>query len=88
MMKYIAYWGQPMFPGTIPYAYKSLQDLRKGFLEYCEGVGVDDCSGPVYGWSEENWESAVEFQGIGTPFDHPWMIVERGPRGGVKIENA
>ena len=87
-MRYIAYWGQPMFPGTIPYPYSSLKAMREGFLEYCEAVGVDDCSGPVYGWTPEAWESAVEFQGIGAPFDYPWMIVERGPRGGVKVSNA
>lgn len=87
-MKYIAYWGQPMFPGTEPYQYKTLSDLREGFLEYCEGVGVDNCSGPVYGWSEEAWASALDFQGIGCPFDCPWFIVERGPRGGVVFQNC
>lgn len=87
-MKYIAYWGQPMFPGSEPYPYRSLKELREGFLEYCKGVGVDDCSGPVYGWSEEAWESAVEFAGVGCPFDYPWFIVERGPRGGIKIEGC
>lgn len=87
-MKYIAYWGQPMFPGTIPYPYPSLKAMKEGFIEYCEAVGVDDCSGPVYGWTEESWELAVEFQGIGTPFDYPWFIVERGPRGGINISNT
>jgi len=87
-MKYIAYWGQPMFPGIVPYAYKSLQDLKEGFQEYCEAVGVDDCSGPVYSWSEEAWESALDFKYVGCPFDYPWFIVERGPRGGIKIEGC
>lgn len=77
-----------MFSGTIPYPYKNLRDLKAGFLEYCEGVGVDDCSGPVYGWTEESWESAVEFQGIGCPFDYPWLLVDRGPRGGVRVEKC
>lgn len=88
MPKYIAYWGQPMFPGTIPYPYDSLKAMKEGFLEYCESVGVDDCSGPVYGWTEEAWDAAVEFQGIGAPFDYPWMIAERGPRGGVSFKSC
>jgi hypothetical protein len=87
-MKYIAYWDQPMFPGTIPYPYATLKDMREGFEEYCTAVGVDECSGLVYGWSEEAWESAVEFQGVGCPFDYPWLQVSRGPRGGIKIEGC
>lgn len=87
-MRYIAYFNQPMFPGSDPEEFASLEDLREGFRDYCLGVGIDECSGSVYGWSVEAWNSANEYAGVGVPFDYPWYLIERGPRGGVMITNA
>lgn len=42
----------------------------------------------LYAYSEEAWEEAEEYREIGCPFDYPDKIMEFGPKGGIRVENA
>lgn len=48
----------------------------------------DSCSASLYAYSDEDWAEAEEYATIGNPFDYPWKLIERGPRGGMKVVNA
>lgn len=70
----------------------TLADVREAYIDYCHAVGTDDVSMSVYFVAKDEEEAmlsiAKEFEDIGCPFDYPSKVVERGPRGGVKIVNA
>ncbi len=72
----------------------SLTDALEAYVDYCRAVGTDECSMSLYGLPEdadarvEMIEQAEDFEPYGCPFDYPSKIIERGPRGGVKLINA
>lgn len=79
---------QQHIPGNLSfglYRCASLTDAREMFDGYCRSVGSDDCSATLYAYTDEGFESAREFEGIGCPFDYPDKVIERGPKGGVKV---
>ena len=59
-----------------------------GFHQDLQVSGQYGCSGALYPYSEEAWESAEEYREIGNPFDYPSYLVENGPRGGVNVTRA
>lgn len=91
MFKYIQYLHTPM-PGDISVTLRrvtSLAAARAELLEFERNSGFyDGCTSSLYAYSEEGWESAEEFATSGCPFDYPWKVIERGPRGGIRIVNA
>lgn len=75
----------------------SLTAARRVYEVFCESVGTDNCSATLYPYTEENWEETLEhrvdskesqFTVNGCPLGYPSKTVERGNRGGIKIENA
>lgn len=70
--------------------HQTLSEARDAYVDYCCAVGTDECSMSLYwcGGDEEMISTARQFEDIGCPFDYPSKIVERGPRGGIKLINA
>lgn len=62
---------------------EALDYLRKQERETGEQYSMS-----LYGYTTEDWFEAKSFEDVGCPFDYPWMISERGPRGGLKLVNA
>lgn len=69
-------------------AATSLRDAVERYREYCKAVMYGDCSATLYVYSADSWTSAKEFEDIGCPFDYPDRIIERGPHGGVVINQT
>lgn len=96
MIRWIGYASQNI-PGNQSFDlgfFPSLQTASDAYLAYCEGVGTDDVTMTLYAVpadglsAAEMIESAREFQDVGCPFDYPSKVIERGPRGGIKIEGC
>ncbi len=88
--RWIMYTMQHM-PGNVFSDLKRVDSLSEAVAEYdyfCKAVGTDDCSSTLYAYSEEAWESAEEFRNSGCPFDYPDRIIERGPNGGIRVNNT
>lgn len=97
---WICYTSQNAFGGSWELTFnRSLKEAVEAYKGYCEGVGTDDCTMTLYAVprkrvrsdlasAEEMIATAKEFAGVGCPFDYPDRIIERGPRGGVRIENT
>lgn len=66
----------------------STDDAVRAFKEFCDAVGTEECTGRLYPWTVEDWQSALEFRDVGCPFDYPSYVVERGTRGGVRVERT
>lgn len=78
-------------PGNLSFEldrFTSLEQARQGFIKFCKETGYDESHTALYAYSDEGWESAREFEGVGCPFDYPDRIIERGPRGGVVISRT
>lgn len=87
--KYIAYVQRDM-PGDRSF---ELHRFRKDsevleYLRELERETGDQWSASLYPYSTEDWWEAGDFRDIGCPFDYPWKVSERGPRGGLKLVNA
>lgn len=79
------------FPGNILFDLEratSIAQVRELYADYCRAVGTDECTATVYPYSDAEWASAVEYRDSGCPFDYPSLIIERGPRGGIRVERA
>lgn len=88
--RYITYVSQDM-PGNRSFDLErvtSLEAAKDTYRAFCEAVGADECTASLYGYSEEDWASAEDFRNTGIPFDYPWKLIERGPRGGVRVVEA
>jgi hypothetical protein len=93
MSKYqwIMYLHQNGFGAGMPgdlHRVRSLEDARSAFETFCREVYSDDCTASLYAYSDETWESAEEFRNVGCPFDYPDRLIERGPRGSVKVSRT
>lgn len=87
--RWIMYIGQNAFgPSFDLQRVTGIGAARAAFEEYCRAVYTDECAATLYAYSEEDWASAVEFKDSGCPFDYPDKVIERGPRGGIRVENA
>lgn len=90
MHRWIMYVSQN-FPGNISFDLEqamSLPHARAIFQDFCRAVGTDECSATLYAHTAEAWESAEEFRDTGCPFGYPDRIIERGPRGGIRVMNT
>lgn len=88
--KYIVYLMQN-FPGQQSFDLfpaRSIKHAKELYVDFCESVGNDDSSAFLYPWTPENWRDAVEFGEDGCPFDYPSLLIERGPRGGVAVNET
>lgn len=89
--RWIMYLHTPM-PGDTSVTLRRVVSLDMAVVELLKfeknsGFG-DSCTATLYRYSEEEWEDAEEFATSGYPFDYPSKVIERGPRGGIKIVDA
>ncbi len=86
MFLWIGYFHQNAYggPGELM-RFTSLHTAIAVYREICEALGSTDCSMSLYAYSDDAWELAGEFDGIGCPFDHPDRLIERGPHNGVVL---
>ena len=88
--KWIAYLHTPM-PGDIGVTQRvtSLSGALCELVDFELASGFSEgCTAMLYPYSEESWAEAEEYATIGCPFDYPSKVIERGPRGGMKVLDA
>ncbi|MFI2909481.1 hypothetical protein ACG2OD_14690 [Streptomyces sp. PDY-4] len=88
--RWIVYMYQPG-PGGMFGEITRAQNLRDalGALEtYEREVYADGCTASLYAYSPEDWITAEDYRDVGNPFDYPSKVIERGPKGGMRIVNA
>jgi len=90
---WVCYTSQNVYSGSECLTFHtSLKEAVEEYKDYCKGAGTNDCTMRLY-YTHEAHEgrmvkAALEFEGIGCPFDYPDRMIERGPRGGVKVVNT
>lgn len=67
--------------------HKSISDAKAAFEKFCRDSGYDS-SMTLYGYSDDAWLSAKDFEDVGCPFDCPNRMLSRGPRNGIKLERC
>ncbi len=90
MPRWIAYTQQNI-PGSTSFdlsVHNSLREAEEWHRDFCRNVGTDDVSMALYPYTDENYDTAMDFADAGCPFDYPSKIIERGPRGGLQFVNA
>ena len=65
----------------------SLDHAKEEFKAYRDASGIE-CSGSLYVYDDESWALALEFAGVGNPFDYPDKVIESGPNGGIRVNAA
>lgn len=89
--RWIMYLHTPM-PGETGVTLRRVTSLQAALLELVNfelaSGFIGGCSAELYAYSDEDWADAEEYATIGCPFDYPWKLIERGPRGGMKVVNA
>lgn len=70
--------------------HPNLNSVKAAYLEFCEAMSGYECIMTVYfaGDDQSMYDLAKEYETIGVPFDYPDKLVERGPRGGIKVTNT
>jgi hypothetical protein len=69
-------------------AVENLKAARKALGVWSLGMGEDSVSASLYPYSPEAWADAMDFRTVGCPFDYPSRIIERGPRGALRVVSA
>jgi hypothetical protein len=94
MIRWIGYTSQNI-PGNQSFDlgfYMSLTEAKDAYVNFCKAVGTDECTMTLYSTvgDDVEWmvERAREFADVGCPFDYPDRIIERGPLGGVRINQT
>lgn len=86
--RWIVYLHQPM-GGFDVQRVASLDEAKSLLRQYSEETFVyEQASASLYPYSKEDWAEAKEYEEIGCPFDYPSKVMEFGPKGGIKVENA
>ena len=90
MYRWIAYVWQsiPSSPSGEPARFETLDDVKAYAEQYSRDIMSDEICGMIYPYSDEDWELAMEFAYVGSPFDYPTKVIERGKRGALRIKNA
>lgn len=89
MNRWIMYASQN-FPGSMSFrvtCHESLEWCKESLEDFGRAVHAD-VSAFLYAYSDEAWKSAREYEEIGCPFDYPDRLIERGPRGGWRVERC
>jgi hypothetical protein len=86
--RWIVYLHQPM-GGFEVRRVTSLDEAKDALYQWSRDVYVyEQASATLYRYSKEDWAEAEEYIEIGCPFDYPSKVMEFGPKGGIKVENA
>jgi hypothetical protein len=67
---------------------ESLKEAVATVAEWSRGMCEDAVSARLYPFTDDAWEDAQEFKSAGCPFDYPSYVIERGPRGGLRVVEA
>lgn len=89
--RWIVYMHQPGPGCFMSFDVVRVENIREalGALEtYEREVYEDGCTASLYPYSEEDWAAAEDYRETGCPFDYPSKVIERGPRGGMRVVNA
>jgi hypothetical protein len=84
-------YAQQIMPGNQSFrvtCHESLEWCKESFRRFSDAIGTDDVSASLYAYSDEAWQAAREFEGIGCPLDYPDRQIDRGPRGALVISNC
>lgn len=68
-------------------AHESLEWCKASLDKFSRAVGDDNVSATLYTYTDEAWRSAREFEEVGCPLDCADRIIERGPRGALRMVN-
>jgi hypothetical protein len=86
--RWIMYMYQPMGSFDVT-RVASLEQARAELERYGRETYVyEEATASLYPYSEEAWAEAESFRDTGNPFDYPSKVIERGPKGGMRIINA
>lgn len=85
--KWIMYAQQPFGSFRVT-CHQSLAWAMESLRNYSRAVYCDDVTATLYAYDDESWREARAFESTGCPFDYPDKIIERGPRGALRITNA
>lgn len=87
--RWIMYMYQPMGGSFDVTRVASLEQARAELERYGrETYTYEEATASLYPYSEEDWAEAESFRDTGNPFDYPSKVIERGPKGGMRIINA
>jgi hypothetical protein len=93
-IRWISYTSQNI-PGNQSFQlgfHSSLFEAKLEYQSYCRGVGTDECTMTLYSTKGDSEgcmiQAARDFADVGCPFDYPDRIIERGPMGGVRINQT
>lgn len=88
--RWIMYASQDM-PGNTSArvtCHESLEWCKESLEQFSRAIHANDVSATLYPYSDDDWQEARNFEDVGCPFDYPSRIIERGPRGGLRIERT
>lgn len=88
--RWIMYASQVM-PGNTSFrlsCHQSLDWCKDSLAQFSREIYADDVYATLYPFTEEMWAEARKYEETGCPFDYPSKIIERGPRGALRIISA
>lgn len=89
MNRWIMYASANM-PGNLSFqvtCHESLEWCVESLERFERACGMD-VSASLYVFDDEAWKAARKFQDVGCPFDYPDRLIERGSRGGWRVERC
>lgn len=66
----------------------SIDEAKRALETFSRETYHDNVSATLYAYSDEAWAEAQDFRNVGCPFDYPDRLIERGPRGGMKVSRV
>jgi hypothetical protein len=86
--RWIMYAHQPL-GGFDVFRVESIEHAKRALERYGRDTFVyEQATATLYPYTEEDWVEAEDFRETGCPFDYPSKVIERGPKGGMKVVNA
>lgn len=86
--RWIMYMYQPL-GGFDVTRVASLEQARTELWRYGRATYTyEEATASLYPYTEEAWAEAESFRDTGNPFDYPSKVIERGPKGGMRVINA
>lgn len=86
--RWIVYLHQPFGKGFDVARVANLREALGALETYGREVYDDSCTASLYPYSETDWIAAEDYRNTGCPLDCPSKVIERGPRGGMRVVNA
>ena len=90
MNRWIMYASQNI-PGNQSFrltCHESLARCVESLDQFSRDIYADDVSAWLYVFDDESWYEARRYEDTGCPFDYPARLIERGPRGGWRVQSC